>query len=54
MDSRKLRVLLVGHSPELHGAEYSILRLITELKDQVDYTVLAPPGGPLLRRPSPN
>ena len=44
MESR--RILLVGHSPDLHGAEYSLLRLAQELKNRFKLSVLAPAGGP--------
>ena len=44
MESR--RILLVGHSPHLHGAEYSLLRLAQELKGRFQLGVLAPAGGP--------
>ena len=39
------RILLVGHSPHLHGAEYSLLRLAKELQNEYELAVLAPAGG---------
>jgi glycosyltransferase involved in cell wall biosynthesis len=42
----KPKVLFVGHSAHLNGAEYSLLRLIDEIKDRIDPIVLAPKGGP--------
>lgn len=42
----KTRLLIVGHSPNLHGAEYSCLRLLSRISDEVDLRVAAPGGGP--------
>ena len=44
--NEKRHIVLVGHSPNLHGAEYSLLRLIERLKDRTQLKVLAPGGGP--------
>jgi glycosyltransferase involved in cell wall biosynthesis len=43
--NEKRHIVLVGHSPNLHGAEYSLLRLIQRLKDRAQLKVLAPGGG---------
>jgi glycosyltransferase involved in cell wall biosynthesis len=45
-DDLKPRILFVGHSPELHGAEYSLLRLVKELRPDFQIGILAPAGGP--------
>ena len=42
----KPHILFVGHSPALHGAEYSLWRLIERLRFKFKCTVLAPAGGP--------
>ncbi|MBF0243843.1 MAG: glycosyltransferase [Planctomycetes bacterium] len=41
-----MRILFVSHSAELHGAEYSLLRLLKNLIGQIDPIVLSPPDGP--------
>lgn len=38
-------LLFFGHSPALHGAEYSLLRLITQLQSSFQVSVCAPSGG---------
>lgn len=40
-----MRVLFVGHSPHLAGAEYSLLRLIQHMPKTVEISVLAPANG---------
>lgn len=42
----QFHILFVGHSPALHGAEYSLWRLIEKLRFKFKCTVLAPAGGP--------
>lgn len=41
----KKRLLMVGHSPNMAGAEYSLLRLITVIQSKFDIEVLAPGSG---------
>jgi glycosyltransferase involved in cell wall biosynthesis len=38
-------ILFVGHSPNLAGAEYSLLRLIQNIPNNIKVSVLAPSGG---------
>ncbi len=40
-----MRILFIGHSPHLSGAEFSLLRLIKHLAREVEIEVMAPAGG---------